>query len=107
MSTTGLAIAVTLLTTLSQGLPITVSAVDQDGNPTPPVGVTAASDNPSITVTPDTANPLVFWLKGIPGSPTEAVVTFTDSAGDTALCNATSTEPPQSTTLVLTPGTPV
>lgn len=105
--TIGLAISVTLLTTLVQGLPITVSAVDQDGNPTPPVGVTAASDNPSITVTPDTSNPLVFWLKGIPGSPASAVVTFTDAAGDTALCNATSTEPPQSTMLVLTPGTPV
>jgi hypothetical protein len=105
--TTGTTITVLLITTLTKGLPITVSAVDQDGNATTPIGVTAVSDNASLTATPDATNPLIFWLKGVPGSPVTAVVTFTDSTGDTAVANATSTEPPASTTLVLTPGTPV
>lgn len=105
--TTGQPVSVTFPTVLTKGQPITISAVDQDNNPTPPIGVTAVSDSPSVIVTTDATDPLTFWLQGVPGSAGTANVTFTDASGDTVVVSATTVEPPVSTTLIATPGTPV
>lgn len=107
--TTGTPVSVSFFTNLVQGQPITISAEDQTGAPKPPIGVTATSDNASVTVTPDATDPLTFWLQGVVGSPVTGDVTFIDSSGDTVVVTATTTDavPPTTTTLIATPGTPV
>lgn len=107
--TTGTPVSVSFLTNLVQGQPITISAVDQNNAPTTPIGVTATSDNASVTVTPDATDPLTFWFQGVVGFPVTGNVTFTDSSGDTVVVTATTSDavPPTTTTLIATPGTPV
>jgi hypothetical protein len=108
MATVGSPVSVTFPTVLTKGQPITISAVDQDNNPTTPVGVTFSSASPDVTVTPDPTIPFLYFLKGVPGTPVSSIdVTFTDAAGDTVVVTATTQEPPASTTLIATPGTPV
>lgn len=105
--TTGTPISVTFPTKLTQGQPVTISAVDENGASIPPVGLTFVSDSPAVTVTVDATDPNTFWLMGVVGSPGTANVTFTDSTGDTVVVGCTTTELPPSITLIATAGAPV
>lgn len=108
MPTIGAVVLVSFLTNLTQGQPITISAIDENGNSIPPVGVTVSSSDVFLTATQDASDPLTFWLQGVVGNPVTGDVTFTDSSGDTVVVTATTTDAPPSTiTLIATPGTPV
>lgn len=110
MSTVGSPISVSFLTNLTVGQPITITAVDQDNNPVTPTGLTFASADANVTVTPDASDPTIFLLNGVVGSPVTADVTFTDAFGDTVVVTATTSDavvPPSTITLIATAGTPV